>query len=48
MLDWILVYIVVFFFVWVFQRMITFFDPPEKKEAKIVKKEIPAPRKKQE
>ena len=28
MWDWMLVYLVVFFFVFIFQRMITFFDPP--------------------
>jgi hypothetical protein len=41
MLDWILVYLVVFFFVWLFQHMITFFDTPEKKEADITAKEVP-------
>jgi len=30
MWDWILVYVVVFFFVFIFQRMVTFFDPPAK------------------
>ncbi len=30
MFDWILVYIVVFFFVFIFQSMVNFFDPPAK------------------
>lgn len=30
MWDWILVYMVVFFFVFLFQYMVTFFDPPKK------------------
>ena len=34
MLDWILVYLVVFFFVFLFQRMVTFFDPPAVKKKK--------------
>ncbi len=33
MLDWLVVYLVVFFFVFLFQAMISFFDgPKEKKE----------------
>lgn len=33
MLDWILVYVVVFFFVFIFQQMVSFFDPkPENSE----------------
>ena len=32
-LDWILAYLVVFFFVWLFQRMITFYDLREMIEA---------------
>ncbi len=34
MLDWILVYLVVFFFVFLFQRMITFFDVPKPEKEK--------------
>ena len=29
MWDWLLVYLVVFFFVFLFQKMISFFDPKE-------------------
>jgi len=31
MWDWILVYSVVFLFVFIFQYMVDFFDPPDKK-----------------
>ncbi len=39
MWDWLLVYLVVFFFVFLFQRMITFFDPKENKSDKPRKEE---------
>ena len=34
MWDWLLVYLVVFFFVFIFQKMVTFFDPPDPEKVK--------------
>ena len=39
MWDWILVYLVVFFFVFLFQHMVTFWDPPKKQDTKKQPKE---------
>jgi len=40
MFDWILVYIVVFFFVGLFQFMVNFFEPPDKKVSKTSEKKL--------
>lgn len=39
MWDWLLVYLVVFFFVFLFQKMISFFDPKAEKVDQREKKE---------